>query len=311
MNEPAMPPFTLDVRFFNLSAVLAPYFTALYRFALSCDEGISVADSLHPEWAAMRFTYAGTPPVACVIPSAMEQCPSFAVSGPTSRAIDFRLSTSRIFGLGLHPAGWARFIGQPAASFRNRIGEGDVCGFGAFAPLLGLIEAAQGDDDAAAAAINSFLLDLDERTPPVPARVLACQEAIKDADLKDVDDLAVRVGTSRRSLERLCSQYFGFPPKTLLRRQRFLRSLARFMLEPRGSWSEALDRHYYDQPHFVRDFRSIMGMTPSEYAEMPHPILDRIIAQRMVDQGAVAQTDLPTVLRYGGGKAPRSVEKAK
>ncbi|WP_137680372.1 helix-turn-helix domain-containing protein [Aurantiacibacter suaedae] len=306
-----MVSFTLDVRFFRLSDALAPYFTALYSFALTCEDGGLVADSLHPEWAAMRFTYAGTPPAARIIPAEMQQCPPFVVSGPTSRAIDFRLSTSRIFGLGLQPAGWARFVDQPAASLKNVIADGGECGFGVFAPLLQLIEAAGGQEDAAAEAINGFLLDLDARTPSVPSRVLACQEALKDADLSDVDDLAERVGTSRRSLERLCSEYFGFPPKTLLRRQRFLRSLARFMLEPRGSWSEALDRHYYDQPHFVRDFRSIMGMTPSEYAEMPHPVLDRIIAQRMVDQGAVAQTDLPTILRYGGGKAPRSVEKAK
>tara|TARA_A100001391_G_scaffold101953_3_gene67803 strand:- start:5538 stop:6458 length:921 start_codon:yes stop_codon:yes gene_type:complete len=299
-----MPTFTLDVRFFRLSDVLAPYFTALYSFALTCDEGVSVADALHPEWAAMRFTYVGTPPIARVIPAAMCQCSSFAVSGPTSRAIDFRLSTSRIFGLGLHPAGWARFVDHPASSLRNRIVEGEGSVFDTFSPLLRVVEEAGGDDDAAAAAIDRFLLDLDARTPPVSPRVLACQEALKDADLNDVDDLAEQVGTSRRTLERMCSQYFGFPPKTLLRRQRFLRSLSRFMLESRGSWSSALDRHYFDQAHFVRDFRSIMGMTPSEYAEMPHPILDRILAQRMVDQGAVAQTDLPTVLRYAGGNRP-------
>ena len=68
----------------------------------------------------------------------------------------------------------------------------------------------------------------------------------------------------------------------------------------RRSWSAALDGQYYDQAQFVRDFRAFMGMTPSEYAEMPHPILDRIIAQRMADQGAAPETDLPTVLRYGG-----------
>ena len=59
-----------------------------------------------------------------------------------------------------------------------------------------------------------------------------------------------------------------------------------------------LDDRYYDQAQFVRDFRSFMGMTPSEYAEMPHPILNRIMAQRMADQGAAPQTDLPTILRY-------------
>ena len=48
----------------------------------------------------------------------------------------------------------------------------------------------------------------------------------------------------------------------------------------------------------MRDFRSFMGMTPSDYADAPHPILEKIMAQRMADQGAAPQTDLPTVLRY-------------
>ena len=101
-----------------------------------------------------------------------------------------------------------------------------------------------------------------------------------------------------RSLERLCRRYFGFPPKLLLRRQRFLRTLAQFMFDTRLTWSKAIDGQYYDQAQFVRDFRSFMGMTPSEYADTPHPILEKIMALRFADQGAAPETDLPTVLRY-------------
>ena len=114
---------------------------------------------------------------------------------------------------------------------------------------------------------------------------------------RDAETCFVEIG--ERSLERLCGRYFGFPPKLLLRRQRFLRSLAQFMIDPGHTWSEAIDGQYYDQAQFVRDFRSFMGMTPSEYADAPHPILEKIMAQRMADQGAAPQTDLPTVLRYG------------
>ena len=134
---------------------------------------------------------------------------------------------------------------------------------------------------------------------PHEEQILACQEALRDPDMANVTELGARLGIGDRSLERLCGRYFGFPPKLLLRRQRFLRSLAQFMLDPhRRNWSEVLDGQYYDQAQFVRDFRSFMGMTPSEYADTPHPILEKIMAQRMADQGAAPQTDLPTVLRY-------------
>ena len=96
----------------------------------------------------------------------------------------------------------------------------------------------------------------------------------------------------------MCKRYFGFTPKKLLQRQRFLRSLAQYMLEPSLTWSDALDDQYYDQPQFVRDFRSFMGMSPRAYADLPHPILNPIMRQRMVDQGAADPLDLPTIARY-------------
>ena len=48
----------------------------------------------------------------------------------------------------------------------------------------------------------------------------------------------------------------------------------------------------------MREFRAFMGLTPSEYARLPHPILEPIMRQRMADQGAAEPIDLPTIARY-------------
>ena len=121
---------------------------------------------------------------------------------------------------------------------------------------------------------------------------------MNDPDIRNVAGLVEATGITQRTLERLCQRAFGFSPKLLLRRQRFMRSLAQFMLEPSLKWVGALDGQYHDQAQFVRDFRSFMGTTPSDYGAAPHPILGKIMAQRMADQGAAPETDLPTVLRY-------------
>jgi len=226
-------------------------------------------------------------------------------SGPTSRAIRFGIGRSRIWGLGLLPAGWAAYVALPANTVADRIvNAGAMDAFAAFHPVRDLIAAADPAEDAEVTArrINALLLTVPRQRHTSEKVVLACQAALRDPEIADVEELSAYLGIGRRSLERLCGRYFGFPPKLLLRRQRFLRSLARYMLEPMHNWSSALDLQYYDHAHFVRDFRSFMGLTPTEYAEAPHPFLDRIMAQRMADQGASPQPDMPTVVRYAGDR---------
>lgn len=290
--------FSVAVRFYRLSEALQPYFTALYATTVDCAPGALVTDCLHPEWAALRFTE-GPAPVACVGPGEMSPQWPFVANGPTSRSIRFGVTRSRIWGLGLQPAGWAKFVDQPASTLSDRTVDGSSDpAFALFAPLHDVVQGSGGDADRIAGGINDYLMRHALRPVPNEAQILACQEALRDPEVAHVAKLGERLGMGPRSLERLCGRYFGFPPKLLLRRQRFLRSLAHFMLQPDRTWSRALDDQYYDQAQFVRDFRAFMGMTPSEYADTPHPILERIMAQRMADQGAAPETDLPTVLRY-------------
>ena len=294
--------FSVEVRFYRLSEALQPYFTALYATTIDCAPGTLVTDCLHPEWAALRFTE-GPPPVACVGPGTMVPQWPFVANGPTSKSIQFGVTRSRVWGLGLQPAGWSKFVEQPASALSDTTVDGSTHhAFALFAPLLGVVNSAAGDADRIAAGINAFLMRHAGRGVPQEAQILACQAALRDPEVASVAALGERLGVGRRTLERLCARYFGFPPKLLLRRQRFLRSLAQFMVDPRRTWSKAIDDQYYDQAQFVRDFRSFMGNTPSEYADAPHPILEKIMAQRLADQGAAPQTDLPTVLRYTGDR---------
>ena len=54
------------------------------------------------------------------------------------------------------------------------------------------------------------------------------QEALLSGVIDDVADLADTLEIEQRTLHRICRTVFGFSPVRLLRRQRFLRTLARF-----------------------------------------------------------------------------------
>lgn len=287
----------ISVRFFRLSEPLQPYFTALYLTVIEAGDEL-VSDFLHPEWAAMRFTE-GPPPIACLGPGPLVPQWPFVAGGPTSVATHFAVTTSRIWGLGLQPAGWAKFARGEAAALANRTVDGSTHpSFELFAPILPMLLASAGDDEAKAALIDAHLMGYADRPVPREADILALQEGLRDPGMGEVAALQDRLGMSAKSLERFCRRYFGFNPKLLLRRQRFVRSLAQFMLDPSMNWVGALDGQYHDQAQFVREFREFMGLSPSEYARMPHPIVQPIMRQRMADQGAATPLDLPTVARF-------------
>ncbi len=282
----------IDVAFYRLSEAIAPYFTSLSCFTLRRPATDLAIDVMHPEWATMRFVQTGDVPCSGFDQANLSPRTVFLANGPTSQAVHFSLGKVRIWGLGLQPLGWAVYGDVPACDIAESIVDGaSEPAFARFRGLPGLIHSCDTDKDKTACRIDDYLMGLRQDHTPAREHIIACHSALCNPEVANVDMLAEATGMNRRTLERACLRYFGYPPKLLLRRQRFLRSLARFMSADRENWSSAIDRRYYDQAHFVRDFRQFMSMTPSEYAQMPHPVMDRVIAQRMAELGAAPQTD--------------------
>ncbi len=264
----------IRIRFALPAPELAPFVTTYYY--TDCNTGVGEAwieDYLHPEWANLRFIRAGQSSHAFG-DGPLEQTPCFAATGPTSLATRFRLSSGRSWGIGLLPLGWAKFIDAAAADHADRAVDGmrDPA-FAAFAPLGDALAKGDGDFLQELGLIEQHLKTLLRRPARDAEAITEINAALVDSNIATVADLADRSGIQVRTLERLSRRYFGFPPKLLLRRQRFIRSLAQFMLDPTLKWLNAIDYQYHDQAHFVRDFRRFMGMSPTAYGKLDHPFL--------------------------------------
>lgn len=280
----------VTIRFALPNARLAPYVTTYYYTkVVTPPSEPEVQDYLHPEWANLRFVEAG---MACSaigeIP--METVPEFAVSGPTSRAPKFSMRSGRSWGIGLLPLGWAALIGTPASDYTDRVVDGRMDRvFEPFWPLSNALAASSGDFAEELALIESHMEALTVRESPDMPMIQRVNTALVDPKIATVAELADLAGMNVRSLERLSKRVFGFPPKLLLRRQRFLRSLSQFMLDPSLKWLQTLDAQYHDQAHFVRDFKRFMGMGPSEYGKLHKPILVAAARARMAIAGEAVQ----------------------
>lgn len=282
----------VGTRFFMPSAELAPYISTYYITDFVLQPGETVRDWLHPEWANVRM--ADTSAWQARIGTGdLARLPRIIGTGPTGLATQFSVTgPMRSWGIGILPLGWLRLFPAPA----NEVADQTVaCGpgtpFAEFTALYDQVFAGPANPAAEAARIDAFLLDLLSRRPPHEdeVRIRQAHAALLDETVGSVADLAGRLGISARSLERLSLRAFGFPPKLLLRRQRFLRSLAQFMLDPSLKWISTLDWHYVDQAHFVRDFQRFMTMRPSRYAAQDHPVLRSAARARAIATGAAVQ----------------------
>jgi len=85
-----------------------------------------------------------------------------------------------------------------------------------------------------------------------------------------VDNLAFEAGMSARQLRRVFIEQVGLSPKHFCRVIRFRHSVSQLAERPRGDWTQlALDCGYYDQAHFINEFRELSGYSPGEFLSRP------------------------------------------
>jgi AraC-like DNA-binding protein len=78
--------------------------------------------------------------------------------------------------------------------------------------------------------------------------------------------VADKTGLSSRRFIELFKQHVGMTPKLFCRVQRFQKVLRRITSGKPVNWSAvALDGGYFDQAHFIHDFRAFSGISPSKY----------------------------------------------
>lgn len=78
--------------------------------------------------------------------------------------------------------------------------------------------------------------------------------------------VASKYGMSPRYLQKLFVQYTGMPPKLYAKVQRFQQSLKLIQRKDASLTSITYECGYFDQSHFIREFKSFTGVTPSGYA---------------------------------------------
>jgi AraC-like DNA-binding protein len=177
-----------------------------------------------------------------------------------------------VVGVKFRPGGFFPFFGRDVIELSEReVPIPDV--FGQDGARLEADVRAAPTDDARLDRIERFLRSREPACDAVAALAArAVDAALADPSLSRASRLADRVGVSPRTLDRIFRRYVGVGPKWIVRRFRIHEACERIAAGAPASWSAlATELGYFDQAHFIRDFKSQVGRTPSGYAALTAP----------------------------------------
>lgn len=196
--------------------------------------------------------------------------PPAETQGPATRPQLYLRQTGRAGALGIcfRPTGFFHLFGVPMSAATDAALEPG----GAAGPFAGELVQRVGEAETGAqrlAVADELLLRQLHRCPPVvPDAVDAVARCILHRHGRvNIEALARDVGLSRRQLERRFLLAVGAPPKRYARIARFNHVISLLAESPAPDWQDiAYLCGYYDQAHFIRDFRCFTGQTPGAYA---------------------------------------------
>ena len=102
-------------------------------------------------------------------------------------------------------------------------------------------------------------------SPPSHPVFAAIQFVINTGGRVKVEEAAAQFSLSERQFERKFKEYAGFSPKLFARIARFHSALEEFASPDKSLTEIALACGYYDQSHFIHDFKEFSGHNPKAW----------------------------------------------
>ena len=165
----------------------------------------------------------------------------------------------RAVGVKFLPGGCQPFLRAPAWTMTNRSVPARQA-FGAEVPV-------HAEVDAQIGATEAFLRERLPAPDPNVAFIGEVTATMVAQPSLTVEQVAARHGVSMRKLQRLFRRYVGVSPKWVLQRFRLHEAAERVdALGATDAAATALELGYFDQAHFINDFRAGIGRSPGRYA---------------------------------------------
>ena len=239
-----------------------------------------------PSWAQIWIIITRQPVTLKIRNRRYDAMPVAVLYGVTSRAMHATAVGGVSIGIDVSPLGWARLFRHSAETLRDRV-----------TPLHELMRPALVEELVTTLSASDQARDVKDLLDAFFTRHLApphrdepiienVMRLICDDGVTNLDAAAADLGIAPHVLRRVSKRYFGFPPKTLMMRTRFLRAFVPIMMTRKRSDRHAVPDTYHDRSHFLRDARHFLGVTARQFTAVDTPYLDAALRARRLILGA-------------------------
>ena len=175
--------------------------------------------------------------------------------------------SGRVLGIKFRPGGFRAFIQHEVKNLTDTIVQPSIV----FGSSILDLESQVCSCSTAESAVERIDLYLQNFHPIATEDLHQVTEIVHriavDRSIACSGDIVNQFGIGLRTLQRLFSDYVGVSPKWVVQRYRLIDAAERIRhATDRIDFADlALQLGYSDQPHFIRDFKLMVGLTPAKY----------------------------------------------
>lgn len=172
----------------------------------------------------------------------------------------------KVIGISFFSTGLFPIVKMPISEFRNRTIDLNLIIKGFTEDIANKINTTDSNPKIIKIIENSLVEMIDDSLIPRKEIYNIFRTYNKNIYHLSVSEFCKQYGINQRKLERLFNKYIGISPKLFYRISRF-KEITNLLENSRnnGFTSLAYDHNYYDQTHFIKDFKSFTGNTPTEF----------------------------------------------
>ncbi len=269
----------MELQYYLPQANLRDYVRVYYYFATD----VASVQPLCAELGNIRILLNGSGDLYMPGADKPTRITSTFLIGPTMGAYTMHADAGTcVFGIGIRPRGWIKMFSVNAYEAADQVFDLSKVARRVAGGVLDEVHKAADPHMMAAICDRYFAALLERRSKRHNPYPQAIEDWLLHDETLDLDRLLTMTGVSRRQTERLAKKHFGGSPKLLQRKYRALRA-ADTIRAGKSPWQNAAGPGYYDQSHFIKEFKTFIGVTPAQYFTAQTALMREVQEKRSHD----------------------------